>query len=281
MRVTARLAAVVLLVCPALLSVVTAGPAWAANPPVQGAERPRVSLAAHRALYKLSLASTRGGRDVTAAAGTMGYEIVDVCDGWAARQRLRMTLTNVDGQDVEMASDYATWESKDGLNLRFHMVEKTDDATTSQTDGTAHLNRSGGPGEAVYRLPKVAKVALPSGTLFPMMHTVAVIQAAREGKKFLSLPLFDGTDENGPEDSSVAVIDWKPSFPTRQAILAPLASTRVRIAFFDHASQGQTPTYEAAMRYWENGVADEMLMDFGDFVMRATMTELTMVPRRC
>jgi hypothetical protein len=64
-------------------------------------------------------------------------------------------------------------------------------------------------------------------------------------------------------------------------MLAPLSSTRVRIAFFDHASGAATPTYEAAMRYWENGVADAMLMDFGDFVMDAKLKELTPVPRKC
>ena len=40
----------------------------------------------------------------------MGYEVIDACDGWAVRQRLQMTVTNRDGQDIEMVSDYATWE---------------------------------------------------------------------------------------------------------------------------------------------------------------------------
>jgi hypothetical protein len=56
----------------------------------------------------------------------MGYEVADVCDGWATRQRLNMTITNADGQDTDMDSDYATWESKDGLSFRFHMVQKSD-----------------------------------------------------------------------------------------------------------------------------------------------------------
>ncbi len=67
----------------------------------------------------------------------MGYEVIDACDGWAVRQRLAMTLTNTDGQDIQMVSDYATWESKDGLKFRFHMKQTTDSAVTSQTDGDA------------------------------------------------------------------------------------------------------------------------------------------------
>ena len=64
------------------------------------------ALAAHRAIYTLTLSSSRGG-EVIAARGTMGYGDPRR-DGWAVRQRLSMTLTNTDGQDVEMVSDHAT-----------------------------------------------------------------------------------------------------------------------------------------------------------------------------
>jgi hypothetical protein len=57
--------------------------------------------AAHRAIYNLTLNSSRGG-DVVAATGNMGYEVIDACDGWAVRQRLSMTLTNSEGQDIQM-----------------------------------------------------------------------------------------------------------------------------------------------------------------------------------
>ncbi|MBN8909632.1 MAG: DUF1849 family protein, partial [Rhodospirillales bacterium] len=42
-----------------------------------------------------------------------------------------------------------------------------------------------------------------------------------------------------------------------------------------------TPTYEVGMRYWENGVADNLQMDFGDFVMDGKMSELKPLPKRC
>jgi hypothetical protein len=277
MLVPARLAAVCLLIVPAVM-VLPSRAATTSPPPAKSTAAP---LAAHRALYELTLDTARGGRQIAAARGTMGYEVVDVCDGWATRQRLHMNITDSDGQDKDMDSDYTTWESKDGLSFRFHMVQRTDTAITSQTDGVAHLTRTGGPGDVVYHAPKDAKTELPAGTLFPMMHTLAIINAAREGKKFVALPLFDGTDDDGYEDSSIVIIDSKPPFPTDQAILSPLPSTRVRIAFFSHASASATPTYEVAMRYWENGVADGMVMDFGDFVMNAKMTELTPIPRRC
>jgi hypothetical protein len=271
---------------PAALAVFFALFAWdAATPFVLAAGLPApisapAPLAAHHALYTLTLDSGREG-DVVAATGTMGYEVIDACDGWAVRQRLDMTVTNSDGQDVHMVSDYATWESKDGLKLRFHMKQLTDTAVTSQTDGDASLQRRGGPGTVHYTMPHDATVALPAGTLFPMAHTEAIITAAREGKKFLTLPLFDGTDENGVEDSSIAILDWKQPFPTKWPLLSTLPSTRVRLAFFDHKPDTITPNYQVGMRYWENGVADDMQMDFGDFVMNARMTEFAPQPHKC
>lgn len=239
-----------------------------------------VPLAAHDAVYQLSFKSSRGG-EVQAAAGSMGYEVVDTCDGWAVRQRLHMSITNSDGQEIQMESDYATWESKDGLKFRFHVKQTTETAVTSQTDGEAALERIGGPGEAHYTIPRNETKAMPAGTLFPMAHTAAILAAAREGKKFIALPLFDGTDEKGAQDSAAAILDWKQPFNTPHAALSALPSTRVRLAFFDRLPNATTPTYEVGMRYWENGVADDMQMDFGDFIMNARMARFELHPGRC
>jgi hypothetical protein len=236
-------------------------------------------MAAHRALYQLKLASSRG--EVTAATGTMGYEVVDSCDGWAVRQRLQMTVTNQDGQDIEMVSDYATWEAKDGLAFRFHMKQTTDGAVTSQTDGDASLKGAGGAGEAHYTAPKEATEALPAGTLFPMAHTVAILAAAQAGKKFLALPLFDGTSESGAQDSSIAILGWHEPEKSPYPALSALPFTRVHIAFFDRGKGTTTPDYEVGMKYWDNGVGDDLQMDFGDFVMNGTMSEFSLSPRHC
>jgi hypothetical protein len=273
MRLHAFLGALCLTAALATQSAAAANTSPAVTPPTG-------ALLAHKALYALTL-DTANGKDVIAARGTMGYEVTDACDGWAVRQRLKMTITNAEGQDIEMASDYATWESKDGLKFRYHMRQTTDTAVTSQTDGEAFLQKVGSTGEAHYTTPHDATSPLPAGTVFPMAHTAAIIAAARDKKHFLSLPLFDGTDESGVEDSFIVVLDWKLPMQTKWPALTPLPSTRVNIAFFDHTAVAITPTYEVAMRYWENGVADAMKMNFGDFVMSAKMQEFTPQPHKC
>lgn len=228
-------------------------------------------LAAHRALYTLTMASSKG--DIANATGTMAYEVLDSCDGWATRQRLDMTITNRDGQDIKMVSDYTTWEAKNGLRLRFQTKQTTDTAVTSQVSGEANLPAVGEAGSVHYNVPADSTHDLPAGTLFPMGHTAAIIAAAEAGKKFLAIPLFDGTSVDGAQNSSIVVTSWNGPQANRWPALAELPSGRVHVAFFDRKDTSQQPDYEVGMRYWQNGVADDLAMDFGDFVMNGKMAE--------
>ncbi len=249
-----------------------------------------VDIAAHKAEYKLTMEKERGG-DIAGGTGKMVYEVIDACDGWAVQQRLTMNLVNREGQNITMISDYTTFESKDGLSMRFKMHQTTDDAVTSEVAGDASLERKGGAGTVTYSSPEASTMKLPEGTLFPTAHTEAIIAAAEKGSKFIALPLFDGSSQGGAQDSSVAINSWptqpnEPSiskFATDKALpLATMPSGHVHIAFFDHdATTGQQPDYEVGMRYWANGIADGLSMDFGDFVMSGTLAALTVPKPGC
>jgi len=238
-----------------------------------------VRLAAHRALYRLTLADGRG--QVIGASGAMGYEVTDACTGWKVRQRLDLTLTNTEGQTVRMLSDYATLESKDGTRLDFRMKQTTDGAVSAETEGQATLDRPGGPGVAHFTLPRPMQKPLPAGTLFPMAHTAAVIRAAEAGQRFLTLPVFDGTDDAGAELSAIVATGTLPPERTPWPALSALPSARVEIAFFGVKADKMLPDYAVGMRYWTNGVADDLRMDFGDFVMHGKLVAFEPLPSRC
>lgn len=255
-------------------------PAQAANP---------TPMAAHRAMYELTLDKAMS-EDVAAARGSMAYDVSDACDGWATRQRLDLVVTNREGQDIHMVSDYTTWESKDGLSMRFRMKQTTDDAVSDQAEGDAHLESRGGTGTIHYTVPEEKETAMPRGTLFPMTHTEAILDGASEGKKFLSLPLFDGTGSKGAQDTSVVILGWNPPGAAPYPALEGLSSGRVHIAFFDRgvaaAAAGATkpagsPDYEVSMKYWANGVADGLHMTFSDFVMNGRLKEFAVPAPHC
>jgi hypothetical protein len=58
----------------------------------------------------------------------------------------------------------------------------------------------------------------------------------------------------------------------------------MRIAFFERGagtSGASQPEYEVGLRYYENGIADDLVMDFGEFAIRGSLLELTSAPGGC
>lgn len=243
------------------------------------------AMAAHRAAYSLTLDRVRENADIADARGVMVYEVMDACEGWATRQRFTLVLTNRDGQRIETASDYSTYETKDGRRIRFSLTQTTQGAVSQRLAGEAEVTEAGGT--VRYAEPEAKEVALPSGTLLPMLHTIRALQAARDGKRLLVAPLFDGTSADGAQDTTTVISGWTPPEPNpRFPALAPLGSARMRVAFFDRDSKGSgggasTPDYEVGLRYYENGVADGLKMDFGEFVVAGKLEELELLPGGC
>jgi hypothetical protein len=243
------------------------------------------ALVAHRAGYALSLDRARDPAGIAGARGVMVFEVLDACEGWATRQRFTLVLTDRDGQQIETASDYATYETKDGRSLRFSLTQTTEGAVSQRIAGEAEL-RADGSGRVRYTEPEAKEEALPEGTLLPMRHTLRALQTAREGRRMLIAPLFDGTSADGAQDSTTVIAGWHaPQANERFPALSALASARMRVAFFDRQDTGgvgaSAPSYEVGLRYWENGVADELKMDFGDFVVDGRLEELAILPSNC
>jgi hypothetical protein len=242
---------------------------------------PTPFIAAHHAAYVLSLKSSQD-QGVLSANGTMTYDITDACTGYTTAQHLVINLTDRDARDVTMVSDYATFETKDGTKLNFHTRQMTGSTVTEQLDGTATLDRSGGNGHADFTTPERKRVTLPEGTLLPTAHTMTILQASLAGKRFLSMPLFDGTGEDGAQDTFVTIDDLQSPHTVRWSALSVLPSARVHVAFYDRDPGSEMPSYEIGMRYFDNGVADDLAMNFGDFVMAGKLTTLDVKPApRC
>jgi hypothetical protein len=240
-----------------------------------------VALGGHHAVYALSLDSSRD-QGVLAATGSMTYDLADACGGWTTSQHMVIDMTDSDGQDVKMVSDYATYETKDGTKLDFHSRQQTGDEVTQALDGTAMLNHAGGHGHADFTNPEKKRIALPDGTMLPNSHTIAIIAAAMSGKRFLSMPLFDGTGADGAQDTFVTIGNWRKPHTEKWSALSALPSGRVHVAFFAQDKTAQTPYYEIGMRYFDNGVADDLTMNFGDFVMDGALAQFSLhPPPRC
>ena len=243
------------------------------------------ALASHRGIYSLTLDRARENATIVDVSGAMLFEIIDACESWTSRQRLTMTLRDREGTELETGSDYATLESMDGRNLRFSLTHMTQGAVKSRVAGQAELTADGS-GVARYSEPEVKELPIPAGTLLPNTHTIATLNAARAGQRLLVAPIFDGTTADGAQQTTTVMSPWQGPQPVPEApSLSTLGSSRMRIAFFEpvgeQAGGARTPSYEVSLRYFENGVADDMIMDFGDFTVRAKLMKLEDAPGGC
>jgi hypothetical protein len=243
------------------------------------------ALASHRGIYDLTLDRARENAGIVEVSGAMLYELIDACESWTTRQRFTMTLRNREGTELETGSDYSTLESMDGRTLRFSLTQVTQGAVSSRVAGQAELGADGS-GVARYSEPEAKELPIPPGTLLPNTHTIAALNAARAGQRLLVAPIFDGTSADGAQQTTTFLSPWQAPQPVPEApSLSTLGSSRMRIAFFepgaDQAGGASTPSYEVSLRYFENGVANDMIMDFGDFTVRAKLVRLEEAPGGC
>jgi len=283
MRFSALLAlALILPATPGLTQGAKDAPAAATAPLAPLTAR---ALASHRGVYSLTLDRARENAGIVDVSGAMLFELIDACESWTTRQRFTMTLRNREGTELETGSDYATLESMDGRNLRFSLTQMTQGAVSSRVAGQAELTADGS-GVARYSEPEVKELPIPAGTLLPNTHTIATLNAARAGQRLLVAPIFDGTTADGAQQTTTVLSPWQGPQPVPEApSLSTLGSSRMRIAFFEpdgeQAGGARTPSYEVSLRYFENGVADDMIMDFGDFTVRAKLMKLEDAPGGC
>jgi hypothetical protein len=230
----------------------------------------------HRALYTMSLVRAGNDSGVTAARGTMAYQWGETCDGWTIEQRYRLNMGYSDSPDETIASNFVTWESKDGLRYRFNQKETHNGVDADEIRGSAKLDGPGKGGTAMFEKPTGESFALPPGVLFPTAHTILLIDKAEAGENFVAKHVFDGSEvENAGLVS--AVIGPKVEPDAAAAKRSPLLNRpgwRVRLAFFPADQKSEKPDYELGMLLLDNGVSRDLVIDYGDYAIGAKLDDI-------
>ncbi len=255
-------------------------------PPAAQAES--VSVAPHRAIYRMNLSSVRNGGNITDVSGRMLFEWRDVCDGWAIQQHMNLHFSYADNDDQDVISTELTWEAKDGKQYNFNIRRTTDGRETENYRGKAVQNEDSSV-SAVYGVPEGKTARFPIGTIFPAAHTKLILQQASmgqaDGKQFFSRRVFDGSDEDGSSDISAFIL------PQRAKEAEPVLSAKIKenplltgaewpvhMAFFNVGSETGEPDYEMDMDFLANGIARHMKIDYGDFSVTGNLEEVEALP---
>jgi len=254
---------------------------------INGAGAQDVVLVPHRATYDMKLATARPNSGILEVNGRMVLEMVDSCDAWEVKQRIKLKFLRNEGDEFDTDSSFTSYETKDGLGLRFSVRNIQDQEVEEELRGHADLEGQGGKGRASFTLPEVRNFELPAGTLFPTTHLALIIRHARDGDKSVSYSVFDGARLDGA--FQVNAVIGKPPRATGPAVRGDVGLLRnqpswgVRLAFFAAGDQGTAnPEYELALDLLGNGISRSMMLDYGEFAVDARLVQLQALPRpRC
>jgi hypothetical protein len=255
----------------------SAAPAQASGVQTAAALNRAGAFAPHRALYDLKMLSAKPNGSINNVDGKMLFAWDDACDGWTIEQRLDLTYQYEGGGSTRNKTSLVTWEAKDASLFRFNVKRETDGKTTEVFRGQATLASSGGT--AHYIDPTDRMMELGAATVFPSLHTLELLQHAKAGDHFFAREVFDGADSEGKNLISAFIGD-----PETVTNKDPLQSGRqwpIRMAFFAPDNNTGTPDYEMTMKLLENGVASELTIDYGDFVVGATINSIESLKAGC
>jgi hypothetical protein len=244
-------------------------------------------LAPHRAVYDLSLATSKGARTVESARGRIAFDFTgDACEGYALKFRQVTVIES--GESGTKTSDLRTanFESGDGKTFQFRNDSATGEGPGQSVDGNAERKANG----LAVRLksPKRENVSLDGEAVFPNTQMRDLIVAAKAGKSTVSMRMFDGSDDGRTVYETLSVIGKRiaPGVvegleePAKQEGLAKLARWPVTMSYFKPGKSDQTPVYVLGFDLYENGVSRALRLDYGDFALKGEMTRLELLPEK-
>ncbi len=122
--------------------------------------------------------------------------------------------------------------------------------------------------------------------MFPLGHSIWLIDQALAGKRQVSVAVFDGADGEGPQQVTAFIgPKLKPTehIPKEKLkALGPLSQRpgwNIRMGFFELDSQESAPEYEVEILQLDNGITPLLTLDYQDFTVVLTQESLEEIPQ--
>lgn len=260
--------------------------AMAAAPMVPDAQAGSSVLAAHRAVYDLSLKAASERSGISGMSGRMVYEFNgSACEGYTVSFRFVTEITTMDDSRI---TDQQTTTFEDVRNRTFRFVTRSfvNQQLDREIRGSA---RAEGEGLAV-TLEQPESLSLDiAEARFPTEHMEEMIDRAEDGERFYQSRIYDGSDDGDKAMITTTIVGAKkaPEPDDKEAAAAGDMSGNefwpVSMSYFNEETQGDgVPVYSIAFKLYANGVTRDLTMDYGDFVLEGRLAQLDMFdPEPC
>ncbi len=236
-----------------------------------------VPLLPHHAVYKLTLANSKGSKAPADANGMIAYDFSgSACEGYKTVFRQVTALQPSEGDTRVSDTQTTTVESGDAAKFDFDIRTTVNQGNPEAVKGEA--TRADGALNIDLEAPGAAKVEVKSEALFPTEHLSRIIATAESGGKILSTPVYDGSDTGRKIFDTLTIIGAPITSPAadKAAQDDALKSERrwpVTISYFEQGQNDAQPAYVLSFELYENGVSRALKVDYGDFTLAGELVD--------
>lgn len=226
----------------------------------------------HVAYYEMTLKSAGSTANVADVRGALVFDWSLACDAYVVEQQAAIQFFYDGGASESIGWTFRTTEAFDQSRYVFEMERTRGGSVSERITGEGAMAEAGGA--VAFDSPDAPPVTLDADAMFPSRHTLALVEAAEAGRKLLSVPVFIG-DEVGPPALLSAVIGPELDAPTDGDPMTRTKAWPVRLAFFEPDSPPDSgPAHEQDLVLQDDGIVRSLLLDYGDFVVRAELSRI-------
>lgn len=262
----------------AVLAIIVAVPAHAA-PPTQA-----INLAPHRAIYDMTLRDATAGSNISDIRGRLVFDFEGAtCDGYTLKSRLVTETVDRDGNTTLTDLRSSTWETFAGDKFRFENSQYVGKELSEQSSGHATRSKKADGIDVNLKKPSSQQLQFAGAALFPTQHSIAILEAALRGETVLQADIYDGSEQGNklfrtttfigkPAETAAEQI---PGGESDKAKLKGMTAWPVAISYFEavpRPTQDEgVPTYELSFHLLANGVSRDLLINYGNFLVRGEL----------
>ena len=244
-----------------------------------------VALVPHRAVYDLSLGTTRTNSQLASVRGRILYNFGgSACQGYSLEFRQVSELDSGEGKVSTSDLRSTTWEGADAKSFKFTSQNFVDENLIDSVDGRAERETT--KTAVALEKPQQKSLSLAAGVVFPTEHMVRAIRAARAGQAVLSFPVYDGSETGDKVFDTLTVIghEIKPDernhddAAAAEPRLASVPRWPVTVSYFERGKTEngteQTPAYAISFELYANGISRALALDYNNFVINGKLASL-------
>jgi len=246
---------------------------------------PKAELAAHRAVYELTLDKTGPGSNVSDIRGQLTYDFSgSACQGYSLNTQLMTEIFDRDGKPSTTDIRSESQEDAEERHFRFNTSQYINNKLSETTKGSAaRPARMRDTVVVDLEKPKRGSFSLTGNIFFPTQHSLAILKSALAGETRLQADIYDGSEKGTKLYETTTVIGAPLELAANSQlpvvknseVLDAIQSWPVVVSYYEQgAKKDGLPAYEVSFRMYANGVGRKLKLDYGTFSLNGELSAI-------